>query len=469
MNIKFGTDGWRGIIADDFTFDGVARVTQAIASYLQPEGEGRPVIVGYDCRFLAEDFAARAAEVLAGNGFTVLMADRPTPTPVVAFGVRHYQAAGGIMITASHNPAAYCGLKFIPAYAGPAFSSVTEAVEARLQTATSPRLLSRSEAERRGRWQEIDLREAYFSHLRSLVRPAPARRLKIIVDAMYGTGSGYADDFLAEMGFQVQLLHGERDPFFGGRSPDPLPANLGALIEAVTREGADLGLALDGDADRFGVVDATGAVWSANKVLALLLHHLLQSRNWQQGEVVRTVATTHMLDALAQRFGLTLTETPVGFKHVAERLLAGALFGGEESGGLSVAGHVPEKDGILAACLLAEMVATCGSLTTCQRILAQHIRLKENRRWDLALPPEGKERLLRALAEYRPAEIAGLMVLERRQEDGLKLLLEDENWVLVRPSGTEPVVRLYVESPETNRLEPIARAVAKELGIGGWE
>jgi alpha-D-glucose phosphate-specific phosphoglucomutase len=469
VNIKFGTDGWRGIIADDFTFAGVAKVAQAIASHLRDQGQNRPVVVGYDCRFQAEDFAARAAEVLAGNDFSVLLVDRPTPTPVIAFGVRYYQAAGAIMITASHNPARYCGLKFIPAYAGPASTDVTQAVEARLEQDPQPRLLSRTEAEKRNLWSEVDLREEYFAHLGNLVRQTPARRLKIIVDAMYGTASGYADDFLAEMGFQVQVLHGERDPLFGGRAPDPVAANLSALAEAVTREGADLGLALDGDADRFGVIDAAGAFWSANKVLALLLYHLIQSRDWHQGEVVRTLATTHMLDALAGRFGLTLTETPVGFKYVGERLAAGALFGGEESGGLSLAGHVPEKDGILAACLLAEMVATYGSLVSCQRMLAQHIRLKENRRWDLPLAVEETERLSRFLAGYRPEEVAGLTVLARQDKDGVKLLLEDENWVLIRPSGTEPVVRIYVESPDTARLEPLARAVARDLGLKGWE
>lgn len=466
MKIKFGTDGWRGIIAEDFTFAGVAAVAQAIASYLKENTrEQRPVVVGYDCRFLAENFAARAAEVLAGNGIPVRFVDRPTPTPVVAFATRHLNAAGAIMITASHNPPAYCGIKFIPAYAGPATAAVTEAIEARLAANPSPELLPRAQAEQQGLWEEIEPRDDYFAHLGGLVRLQPARRLKVIVDALYGAAAGYADDFLAAMGLQVQLLHGERDPLFGGRAPDPVPANLGALAEAVRREGADLGLALDGDGDRFGVVDATGAFWPTNKVLAMLLYHLIQSRNWQQGEVARTVATTHMLDALAGRFGLTLTETPVGFKHIGERLLNGALFGGEESGGLSIAGHIPEKDGILAACLVAEMVATRGTLAACQRALAQQIRLKESKRWDFELTPEQKERLTKALDRYKPDEVAGLAVTRRLENDGVKLLLEDESWLLIRLSGTEPVARLYAESPEAGRLEQIYREAAKSLGL----
>jgi alpha-D-glucose phosphate-specific phosphoglucomutase len=465
LTIKFGTDGWRGIIADDFTFAGVAAVAQAIASYLRENNGQRPVVVGYDCRFLAEDFAARAAEVLAGNGLPVRFADRPTPTPVVAFTVKELNAAGAVMITASHNPPPYCGLKFIPAYAGPATEDITAAIEARLEADRAPRLLPRAEAERQGLWEECELREGYFAHLRGLVRLQAAKRLKVIVDALYGATAGYLDDFLAATGLQVQLIHGERDPLFGGGSPDPVPANLGALAQAVRREGADLGLALDGDGDRFGVVDAQGSFWSVNKVLALLLYHLIQSRNWREGEVARTVATTHMLDALANRFGLTLCETPVGFKHVGQRLLKGALFGGEESGGVGIAGHIPEKDGVLAACLVAEMVATRGPLGTCQRQLAQQIRLLESRRWDLDLPPAQKENLTRALARYAPDEIAGLTVTGRAEDDGLKLLLEDGSWVLLRLSGTEPVARLYAESPEAGRLEQIGRAVAKGLGL----
>lgn len=465
MRIKFGTDGWRGIIADDFTFAGVAAVTQAIASYLRENKEQRPVVVGYDCRFLAEEFATRAAEVLAGNGFAVRLTERPTPTPVVAFGVKQYGAAGAVMITASHNPPAYCGLKFIPAYAGPATDDITSGIEARLALDQPPRLLALAEAKKQGLFEEVDLREEYFAHLGGLVRLKAARKLKIIVDALYGAAAGYLDDFLATTGLQVQLLHGERDPLFGGSAPDPTPANLGTLAEAVRREGADLGLALDGDGDRFGVVDGQGAYWSVNKVLALLLYHLIQTRNWREGEVVRTVATTHMLDTLAQRFGLTLYETPVGFKYVGQRLLAGALFGGEESGGLSIAGHIPEKDGILAACLVAEMVATRGPLGSCQRQLAQHVRLLESRRWDLKLANGQREKIAKSLARYTPDQVAGLTVTKRVEDDGLKLLLEDGSWVLLRLSGTEPVARLYAESPEAGRLEQIGRDMAKDLGL----
>lgn len=465
MKIKFGTDGWRGIIADDFTFSGVASVTQAIASYLKQNGEQRPVVVGFDCRFLAEQFAARAAEVLTGNGFSVLFTDRPTPTPVIAFVVRQAGAAGALMITASHNPASYCGIKFIPSYAGPATSSITKEIENHLEKNQPPQIMSRAEAVKCHLWQEHEPEEDYFAHLRELVRLHAARRLKVIVDALYGASSGYVDEFLASSGLQVQLLHGERDPLFGGGSPDPTPANLSALAEAVRREGADLGLALDGDGDRLGVIDGMGVFWPVNKVLPLLLYHMIQSRNWQQGEVVRTVATTHMLDSLSNRFGLSVYETPVGFKYVGQRLLRGALFGGEESGGLSVTGHIPEKDAVLSACLVAEMVATRGPLNAFQRQLAQEIRLLESRRWDIRLTQEQKEKLQESTLRYQPGEIAGLTVSGRSEQDGLKLLLEDDSWVLLRISGTEPVARLYVESPEGKRLQQIHDQVTKNLGI----
>lgn len=465
MTIHFGTDGWRAIIADEFTFDRVKAVAQAIASFLQDRGETRPVIVGYDCRFLAEEFASRAAEVLAGNGFAVRLTDRPTPTPVVAFAVQKTDAAGAVMITASHNPPAYGGIKFIPAYGGPASRDITSAIEAKLETPAAPAVMTQSEAEARGLWREFDPKEEYFRHLEQLVRLKPAKKLKLVVDALYGAAAGYADDFLAEMGFQVLLLHGERDPLFGGRAPDPTPENLGALAETVRREGADLGLALDGDGDRFGVVDAEGNFWSPNQVLPLLLYHLIQSRNWQEGEVARTVATTHTLDDLARLFGLILVETPVGFKFLGERLLAGARFAGEESGGLGLTGHVPEKDGVLAACLVAEMVATRGSLTACQRQLAQMVPIRESRRWDYWLKPAHLERLAERLDNFFPEEVAGLAVTQRADRDGVKLLLEGGSWVLARLSGTEPVLRIYAESPDVGRAEEIGRETARLLHL----
>ena len=359
--IKFGTDGWRDIIAEGFTFDRVRAIAQAVALYVQESKINREgLVVGYDNRFLSEEFAAAVAEVLAGNGLKCYLCQSVTPTPVTAYAVWHLRAAGAIMLTASHNPYPYHGIKFIPHYAGPAMPAETEALAALLKGCLEEKRARRMEIKRArqvGLVQEIAPADWYFEHLEGLIDVEAIRQkpLKIVLDPLYGAGVGYLEAFLSPLGCRLETIHGYRDPFFGGGLPDPAPPYLEELQHRVLRAGAQLGLALDGDGDRLGLVDAGGRYWNANRILPLLLKHLVENRKWR-GKVARTVATSHMLDRLCASYGLELIETPVGFKYIGQVLREeNAILGGEESGGLSIAGHIPEKDGLLAALLMVEL------------------------------------------------------------------------------------------------------------------
>jgi alpha-D-glucose phosphate-specific phosphoglucomutase len=449
--IKFGTSGWRARIADEFTFANVRRLTGAIGLHLQASGEGAAgVVVGYDTRFLSEEFAAASVEVLAGLGIRSWLARESVPTPVVAHAVVDHRAAAGITITASHNPAEDNGLKLSGPTGGPALPEVTRAVEARVAELAPPAGLALDEARRRGLVEDGDFGPPYLAHCRQLIDLAVIRRarLRVVVDVMYGPGRGYLDRLLEEAGAEVTLLHGQRDVLFGGHPPEPSAAHLGPLIAEVRARGAQLGLATDGDADRFGVVDADGTVFAPNPILALVLRHLLVHRHWRGG-VARSLATTHLLDRVASRHGVPLHETPVGFKYLGDLITQGAaMFGGEESGGMSLRGHPPEKDGIVAGLLVAELVAAEG--TGVGGILARlHHEVGEvvSDRINVPLSPEVRASLPGRLASP-PDRLAGRPVTRVQTTDGLKLHFEGGAWVLVRPSGTEPVARLYVEAPD---------------------
>ncbi len=468
--IKFGTDGWRAVVADEFTFANVRLVAQALALYLKETGgAGRGVVVAYDTRFLAERFAAAAAEVLAGNGLAVWLAGQPSPTPVAAFAVKDLGAAGAVMVTASHNPPEYCGIKFIPEYAGPATTEITAAIEEKLAAVegNGVSVLPLAEGRKRGLVRELEARPSYLAHLRKLLEVAPLRkrRLRVVVDPLWGAGSGYLEELLGDW-CDLEVIHGYRDVLFGGMVPEPREEVLGELAATVRAREADLGLALDGDADRFGVVGRGGRFFAPNEILSLLLSYLLDYRGWR-GPVARTVATTHALDLIAGAHGLPVIETPVGFKYIAQSLLTdGSILGGEESGGLSVKGHVPEKDGILAACLVAEMVAATGMpLEAYQEEVARRYGHLVSTRRDLRYSPERRAELLARLAGWAPAALGGVPVKERLTRDGVKLLLDDGSWVLVRPSGTEPVFRVYAEAPEEARLGLLVSEACRVLGL----
>lgn len=462
-DIKFGTSGWRGILAEDFTFANARLVCQAIADYLQQENlASRGVVIGYDTRFRSEAFARAAAEVMAGNGIHSYCTTRDCPTPVVSFAIREGNQAGGINITASHNPSEYNGIKFSPATGGPAPSPVTNAIESLIRGLDSGaiKLLPLEQARSQGLITDIDPRESYFRHLKTLVDTEVLKGsgLRVAVDVLYGTGRDYLDAFLREAGVEVELLHGYRDPYFGGRRPEPSAEFLGELAGRIPVFKAHLGLAVDADADRFGVMDATGIYHEANEILGLLLDYLIESRGWSGG-VARSVATTHLLDRVAAHNDRPVYVTPVGFKYLGEYILKNlVVMVGEESEGFSMKNHLPEKDGILAGAMVAEMVARKGKgIPELLQDLFAKVGPVYNRRVNLSLPLEAKERLMERL-KTPPARFAGLAVTQHITIDGHKYLLEDGSWLCFRPSGTEPVVRFYFEASSPQGLERLQRA-----------
>jgi phosphoglucomutase len=476
--ITFGTSGWRGIIARDFTFGGVRAVSQAIGEYVTAQESGaktRGVVVGYDTRFLSEAFAAEAAGTLAAQGIRVFLTDRDTPTPVIAYEIIRRQAAGGIIITASHNPPEYNGIKFSAAWGGPALPAATKEIETRANAilaeleGTGAPGTSLPDVEGSRLVERIEPREAYLARLRALVDlPTLHRaRLKVVVDPLYGCGRGYLDRLLQEAGCQVILLHDQRDPYFGGRSPEPSAEGLRELASRVVASSAHLGLAVDGDADRFGLVDADGSFLEPNYFLGLLLSHLVKARGWTGG-VARSVATSHLVDAVARHLRIPVFETPVGFKYIGELIAQDkVVLGGEESAGLSVKSHVPEKDGILACLLAAELVASHGGrrLADLLKALYAEVGTILTRRLNYHLPP-GAVVELRAKLEEPPKRLADRAVIQVNRLDGVKMILEDGSWLLLRPSGTEPVVRLYAEASTEPRLDAIVAEGQRLIGLG---
>jgi phosphoglucomutase len=462
--IKFGTSGWRARIADTYTFANVRRLTGAIADHLKESGEAaHGAVVGYDTRFLSEDFAAVAAGTLAQAGVRSRLATAAVPTPTVAHAVIHHRAAAGITITASHNPAPDNGLKLSGPTGGPALPEVTRAIESRVAALGDPGGMPIAEARAAGLVESVDFAPAYLAQCRGLVDLDAIRRarLRVVVDVMYGPALGYLDRLLEEAGCEVILIHGIRDVTFGGHPPEPAEEYLGELIETVRAKRAHLGLATDGDADRFGVVDGDGTVLAPNPVLALVLRHLLGHRGWRGG-VARSVATTHLLDALAARHGAPLLETAVGFKYLGDLITQGrAIFGGEESGGMSLKGHPPEKDGILACLLAAEVAAVEGASlgAVLERLYGEVGRLLSVR---VNVPlSDAVRRALPARMAEPPKALGGRSVTRVQTTDGLKLHLDGGAWVLVRPSGTEPVARLYVEAPDASTLDALRDAAVR--------
>ena len=453
--ITFGTSGWRAILAEDFTFANARRVVSAIAAVLSEDGKkGQPLLVGYDTRFLADRFAAEAASLLERAGFPAEVSARPVPTPVLAFEIRRRCAAGALNFTASHNPPQYLGIKFSTSDGAPALPELTHRLEERVARTTEV------PAAAPGRVPTFDPVGSYLADLSHKVSAADIGRGKprLCLDFRYGTSAGFLDAFLAAAGTELTRLNEKPDPLFGGESPQCGEKELVRLGEEVRRGGARLGLSCDGDADRFGVCDARGAYVWPNQLLALLLWDLL-SRKKRRGGVARSVATTHALDAIAAHFGVPLYETPVGFKYIGEKLIAGQiLFGAEESAGLTIEGHVPEKDGILADLLVAEMVGASGkSLEELSADLAREIGPFFSSRLDLSLAPEARPSLARHRASP-PERLAGRRVVSVNQLDGLKLRFEDGSWILVRESGTEPVARVYAEARSRTDLASLADA-----------
>lgn len=470
--IRFGTDGWRGILAADFTFAGVRAVAGAIARFLDEHEAGKPVLIGYDNRFLAYEMALTAQERLAEYGIGAWVTAEPCPTPVLAHAVRQRQAGGAIMFTASHNPPPYQGMKFIPSYAGPATPEITNWIEAEANAllaagaAGSPPtavLASHGQAKCHKDPFIFDPAPEYWAALERLVDFDAIRHasLNVAVDPMYGVGSRYLARLATDPGL---LLHGGRDPLFGGLTPEPTQQRLGELASLVRDHGCHLGLATDGDADRFGVIDSEAGYLTPNQVLLLLFWYLAERRG-MPGGVARTVATTHALDRIADALGRPVHATPVGFKWVGEVMRREPIcIGGEESGGLSVLGHIPEKDGILANLLLLEMRAVLGcSLGQALRRIEAEYGPTFTRRIDVALAPGDRTCIEARLVAGTPATLGGLDVIGVDRLDGFRFQLEEGAWTLVRFSGTEPLMRIYGEAGSAAQLQAILDDIVQIL------
>ena len=465
--IAFGTSGWRGILCEDFTFDNVKVVIQAIADNLTAGGEQhKGVIIGCDTRFMGQRFAQEAARVFAGSGIKSYLCDRDTPTPVISFEILRRCAAGAVNFTASHNPPEYNGVKFSPSWGGPALPETTQDIERRANEMlgkASYKEVPLDVALRNGLVEYIDPRSTYLADLESKIDFDAIKSIgKLGVDTLYGTARGYLDDPLRKHGIDFTIINDRPDPYFGGHPPEPAEKHIPDFIALVKDDPAiRLGIATDGDADRFGILDADGSYIEPNYIIALLLDYLIRVRKLEGG-VARSVATSHLIDAVAKKHGVPVFETPVGFKYIGELISQNKLvIGGEESAGLTIRGHVPEKDGILACFLVAEMVAREGKTVRelLERLYGEVGRVVTMRD-NLKLSPE-LEAVYAEKVNAVPVEVAGAKVTEVIRIDGTKLLLDDGSWVLFRKSGTEPVVRLYGEAGNDARLAEVMAAGRK--------
>ena len=459
--IKFGTSGWRAIVAEEFTFANVRRAVTGIARYIVSEKPaGAKVIVGRDPRFLGETFCSLAADILGAHAITPLVISDPVPTPAISYAVIRSAADGALNFTASHNPPEYDGIKFSTPDGAPALPEVTQKIEA--QIAALGDNLPEAQASKMSA-QSLDPRRMYLDRLREIVDLNVIKKagLRVAFDPLWGAARGYSDTLLAEAGIEVKSVHDYRDVLFGGHAPEPDDHLLEDLRTQMKSMRAHIGIATDGDADRFGIVDQDGTFIQPNYVIAVLFDYLIESRGWKNG-VGKSVATTNLINALAERHKVELHETPVGFKYIGELIKADKiLIGGEESAGLSIRNHVPEKDGIIAGLLCCEMVARRGKsikeqLNQIFADVGSFYPLRENFR----LTPEVKEKFTEKLRKD-PAEFAGQKVTEVVRKDGLKLVLTDGSWVCYRLSGTEPVVRAYCEARSEAGLQKLT-AAAKE-------
>jgi phosphomannomutase len=464
MTIHFGTDGWRAVISDTFTFNNLRMLTQAIADAVASEtwdksGNGGTVpdpkkfVVGFDTRFLSDRYAGDVARVLAANGYTVYLSQSDAPTPAISFAVKNLNAIAGVMITASHNAPRYNGLKLKAAYGGSALPEQCHRVEVYLndneERARGPNLMDFDLARQKDLIQRFNPLPAYFEHLRTLINSDLIAENPpcFVVDSMYGSGRGVIKAFLQGTGCEITEIRSEMNPGFGGVHPEPIAKNLGALAGAIGAAMGNFGVTTDGDADRIGAMDERGNFVDPHKIMALALRYLVETRKWS-GAVVRTVSTSRMVDRLCKRYGLKLYETPVGFSHIADYMMTDdILIGGEESGGISFKGHIPEGDGPLMGLLLVEIIAVAKKpLSALVDDLLSEVGPAFYERTDLRLHhPVAKAEMTELLVKKAPAEIGGQKVVDISNIDGVKYIMSDDSWLLIRPSGTEPVLRVYAE------------------------
>jgi len=442
----------------DFTAENVRVVAQGISTYLKRSGRGpRGVLVGYDTRRNSHNFALHVASVIAGNYIPVMMVNRATPTPVTAFQVMHRKTGGAVMITACHCPPVYNGVMFIPEYAGPALPSCTNRIELLIEEAAED-MRSLGLTQVREKVQTLDPSDEYMRHLKRLVELETIRRagLEIVYDPMHGTGAGYLDTLLQECGCDVLTINPDQDPDFGGVAPDPEEPSLTQLRERVISTGSALGLATDGDADRVAACDEKGRYLPPSRLFAILYLHLIKTG--RGGNVVRTVASTHLVDAIAQRHGYEVMEVPLGFEHVAKEVRRGAALGGEESGGFSISNHISEKDGIYSAVLLAEAISVSGeALSDMLDDIHEQFGDPQSGRVDIPFHQDEMQTVRKEIAGLQPKEIAGVRVKNKTTADGVKFYLEDGSWLLLKASENGPAVRVHCESADRKMTAQLLR------------
>jgi len=466
--IKFGTSGWRAIVADEFTVANIRRAVAGIAAYVKTQPGPHRVLVGRDPRFLGESFVDLTAKALAAAGIAPIVISEAAPTPAIAYAVRALKASGAINFTASHNPPEYNGIKFSTPDGAPALPEVTRQIEAAIAAHDAapasgggggvPSPFTQAE-----QFETADVKPAFLKRLAELIdlKAIAKSGIKIVVDPFWGAGRGYSSDLLHEAGVSVETVHDYRDVLFGGHAPEPDDHLLGDARKKMKEIGASLVIATDGDADRFGIVDADGTFIQPNYIIALLFDYLVETRGWRNG-VAKSVATTNLINALAEHHKVPLYETPVGFKYIGELIIEDKIaIGGEESAGLTIRGHVPEKDGILAGLLVAEMVAARGrslgeQLGELFAKVGSYYPVRENFR----LTPERMAAFTEKL-KTDPRELSGRKVVQVVRTDGLKLILDDGSWVCYRLSGTEPVVRAYTETRSEQQMEALRAAAEK--------
>ena len=469
--IKFGTDGWRAIIAEDFTFANVRACAQATAQYVRSTGMAdRGIVVGYDTRFASEQFAAAVAEVMAANGIPVYLCDSPAPTPVIGYAILTHRAAGSVVITSSHNPALYSGFKVRTEYAGSAPPEILAQIEALIPEALSrpaPRM-PLDEAKSRGIVRPFDPKPDYVKHLGELLDIERLRGagLRVVVDPMYGAGSGYLKQLLSGGTTQVWEIRGERNPAFPGmHNPEPILRNLEATCAAVQEHAAQAGLATDGDADRIGVLDGQGRFVNQLQTFALLAYYLLEVRGLR-GPMVKSVTTTSMILRLGEIYGVPVYETGVGFKFLGPKMReTDALIAGEESGGFAFRGHLPERDGVLSGLFILDLMARRGKeLPGLVEELFSKVGPHFYDRIDVTMSEDERSKVEQRLPQLDPDIIAGLRVTGYDRTDGLRFLLEDGAWALIRLSGTEPLMRIYTEVRREAQVQPVLQAVRALTG-----
>ncbi len=466
MAIKFGTDGWRAVIADEYTFSNVRLVSQAVARMLLRRG-GQQIVVGYDTRFLSEEFAQCAAEIFSQAGLRTLIAASAAPTPAISYSILWTASQGAAIITASHNPGKYNGYKYKPEYAGSASPEVVAEIEEGIRSLLAGEAPPRASVP--GEMRSFDPSERYLQRIEQLVDLQAVRSagLKVVVDAMFGAGAGYLDRLFEGSSTTVISINSYRNPIFPGiHGPEPIAANLGQLMSRVVVEGADAGIALDGDADRVGLVDEKGQFVTQLQVFGLLALYLLEVKGWR-GPLVKSLSTTSMIDKLGQLYNVPVYTTPVGFKYIGPKMMeTDAIIGGEESGGFGFRDHIPERDGILSALYLLDMIVKMGRRPS---ELIQHLYDKVGPhhydRIDIDFPAERRSEILTRIKSNPPRELAGSPVTATDTQDGFKFFSADGSWLLIRFSGTEPLVRIYSEADSPQKVARILAEGREAIGL----